>query len=258
MGFHNFKVILCQSYNLFGLNNKLSRLVTLTLTRSYATVRFIKTIHLFQLRITFISKFQDHDKKRQKLELKKDQKLAKKLAALAEEPEYFQARSSKWTELKTKYDAEVAAKEKEIIKITLPDGKTVEGFNWDLTPLDVAKGISSGLASDAVVAKVNNELWDLERQLEFECKIELLKFDAPDAKATFWKTAAFTLGEALERIYGRDDGGLLCNIGSTQTGFFADIHLKNKTVPYDGFITEFKKLYIKLFALDRSKKHCGN
>lgn len=135
--------------------------------------------------------------------------------------------------MKKRYDAELAAKEKEIIQITLPDGKIVEGFNWDITPLDVAKGISSGLAADAVVAKVNNELWDMERQLEFGCNIQLLKFDAPDAKKAFWKTAACILGEALERIYGKDAGGLLCNIDSTQTGFIADIHLKSKTVSYD-------------------------
>lgn len=124
----------------------------------------------------------------------------------------------------------MAAKGQEIINVTLLDGKKVEGFSWELTPLDVAKKISSSLASAVYIAKVNDQLWDLERPLENDCKIQLEKFDSPDAKKAFWTTAAFTLAEALERLYCADNGGVVCDIGSTQTGFFADIKLNDKTV----------------------------
>lgn len=40
------------------------------------------------------------------------------------------------------------------IKITLPDGKAVDGVAWKTTPYDIAKNISRNLAKEIVVAKV--------------------------------------------------------------------------------------------------------
>lgn len=42
---------------------------------------------------------------------------------------------------------------------------------------------SQVLASNAVIAKVNGELWDLDRPLEGDCTLELLAFDNEEAKA---------------------------------------------------------------------------
>lgn len=42
---------------------------------------------------------------------------------------------------------------------------------------------SQGLASNAVIAKVNGELWDLDRPLEGDCTLELLTFDDEEAQA---------------------------------------------------------------------------
>jgi len=49
----------------------------------------------------------------------------------------------------------LAAKPREPITITLPDGKTIAGTSWETTPLQVAEGISKGLAASVVVAKVS-------------------------------------------------------------------------------------------------------
>ena len=43
--------------------------------------------------------------------------------------------------LKAEYDAMVAAKEPSPIKVTLPDGKEVEGKSWRTTPLEIATSI---------------------------------------------------------------------------------------------------------------------
>merc|ERR1711872_607754 len=61
--------------------------------------------------------------------------------------------------------------------ITLPDGKEVSAESWRTTPYDVALGISKGLADNCVVAKVNGDLWDLDRPLEQDANLELVKFD---------------------------------------------------------------------------------
>merc|ERR1719431_1176063 len=70
------------------------------------------------------------------------------------QPAYIQERIALFDELKMKYDAEVEAKEKLPIQVTLPDGKVVEGLSWKTTPYEIAVGISQGLADNSIVAKV--------------------------------------------------------------------------------------------------------
>lgn len=41
---------------------------------------------------------------------------------------------------------------------------------------------SQGLADNTVIAKVNNDVWDLDRPLEGDCSLKLLKFDDPDGE----------------------------------------------------------------------------
>jgi hypothetical protein len=58
----------------------------------------------------------------------------------------------------------------------------VEAKSWRTTPYEIACGISKGLADSTVVAKVDGEVWDLDRPLEKSCSIHLLKFDDEDAQ----------------------------------------------------------------------------
>jgi len=44
---------------------------------------------------------------------------------------------------------------------------------------------SQGLADSCVIAKVNGEVWDLDRPLETDCELRLLKFDDPDGLLPF-------------------------------------------------------------------------
>jgi len=46
--------------------------------------------------------------------------------------------------------------------------------------MDIAKEISKGLSERIVIAKVNGELWDLERPLEGSVSLELIDFEHPD------------------------------------------------------------------------------
>ncbi|KAL6541787.1 hypothetical protein OROGR_011273 [Orobanche gracilis] len=88
------------------------------------------------------------------------------------------------------------------IEITLPDGKVRKGQKWNTTPYDVAKEISKSLASNALIAKVNGVLWDMNRPLECHCKLELFNFDTDEGRDTFWHSSAHILGESLEQTYG--------------------------------------------------------
>lgn len=61
-------------------------------------------------------------------------------------------------------------------------------FIW---PLDLSNAkklwvhlsFSQGLADNAVISRVNGELWDLDRPLEQDCSLEILRFDNDDAQA---------------------------------------------------------------------------
>jgi len=118
------------------------------------------------------------------------------------EPEYIKHRIELWEALKKKQESERQQAEPKTIKVTLPDGKVVEGVAGKTTPLDIAAGISKALRDETVVAKVNGELADCWFPLEQDCALELLKIDSEEAKAVFWHSSSHLLGQALEKKYG--------------------------------------------------------
>ncbi|XP_027621859.1 threonine--tRNA ligase 2, cytoplasmic [Tupaia chinensis] len=69
------------------------------------------------------------------------------------------------------------------ITVRMADGKTVGGEAWKTTPYQVAAGVSQELAENTVIAKVNGQLWDLDRPLEGNSSLELLTFDDEEAQA---------------------------------------------------------------------------
>lgn len=137
-------------------------------------------------------------------------------------PEFIQNRLDLWDKLKIQYLDELNSKPKTEIKVTLPDGKVIPATAWQSTPYDVACGISKGLADSTVISKINGELWDLDRPLEGDCSLSLLKFDDPEAQAVFWHSSAHIMGEAMERVY----GGCLCYGPPIESGFYYDMALE--------------------------------
>ncbi|KAA0715300.1 Threonine--tRNA ligase, cytoplasmic [Triplophysa tibetana] len=107
------------------------------------------------------------------------------------------------------------------IGVQLPDGRTVLATAWVSSPYQLACNISQGLADNCVIARVNGELWDLDRPLETDCSLELLRFDHEDAQAVYWHSSAHILGEAMERFY----GGCLCYGPPIENGFYYDLFL---------------------------------
>ncbi|GIY74491.1 threonine--tRNA ligase 1, cytoplasmic [Caerostris darwini] len=146
-------------------------------------------------------------------------------------PTYIQERLQIWDKLYADYEAELQAKTPEPIKVTLPDGKVVEGESWRTTPYQVAQGISQGLADNTVIAKVNGTLWDLDRPLESDCALQLLKFDSEEGKQVFWHSSAHMMGEAMERIY----GGCLCYGPPIENGFYYDMYTDGLAVSKNEF-----------------------
>jgi threonyl-tRNA synthetase len=115
-------------------------------------------------------------------------------------PDFVQKRLEMWEKLK----ASQAGNKPEgaPIKITLPDGKVVDGISFKTCPIEIAKSISSKLGSECIGAKVDGQSWDVTRPLEASCKLELFTFDSDYGKHVFWHSSAHILGLALERRYG--------------------------------------------------------
>ncbi|XP_030832161.1 threonine--tRNA ligase, cytoplasmic isoform X2 [Strongylocentrotus purpuratus] len=146
-------------------------------------------------------------------------------------PAYIQTRIDLFDKLKIESDAKLAAKVPAPIKITLPDGKEVEGQSWRTTPYEIAQGISQGLADNAVISKVNGVLWDLDRPFEEDSKMELHKFDSEEGQQVFWHSSAHMLGEAMERKY----GGCLCYGPPIESGFYYDSFIDGQQVSSNDF-----------------------
>jgi threonyl-tRNA synthetase len=106
------------------------------------------------------------------------------------ESEYLQWRIDLFDKLK----AEVVIPSSKAIVVTLPNGNTIHAESFKTTPLEIAGNISSSLKKSALIAKVNGILFDLERPLEEDCKIQFLDWDNDEAKTVFWHSSAHILG----------------------------------------------------------------
>ena len=61
------------------------------------------------------------------------------------------------------------------MKVTLKNGSIIE-VESGKTAYDVALSISEGLARNALIAKINGELEDLNNVLDSDCTLEILSF----------------------------------------------------------------------------------
>ena len=125
-----------------------------------------------------------------------------------------------------------------MINITLPDG-SVHQFEAGVTPLDVAKSISEGLARNVLAAKVNDKVMELYRPINEDATVQLLTWNDEEGKSTFWHTSAHLLATALQELY----PGIKFGIGpSIENGFYYDIDFGTYQVSSDDFAKIEKKM----------------
>lgn len=90
--------------------------------------------------------------------------------------EFIESRQKLWDQLKSEYDESLASKKSEPINVTLEYGRMHEGISWQSTPGEIYHRINVKSFEKAIVARVNNQLWDIDRPLEEDCTVELLPF----------------------------------------------------------------------------------
>ncbi len=87
-----------------------------------------------------------------------------------------------------------------MVKISFPDGSSKE-YDRGVTPLDIAKSISEGLARAVIAAKLNDELVDLNRPIQKDAQLTLLKPDDKEGLFVLRHSCAHLLAHAVKRLY---------------------------------------------------------
>ncbi|HNU14698.1 MAG TPA: threonine--tRNA ligase [Chitinophagaceae bacterium] len=87
-----------------------------------------------------------------------------------------------------------------MINITLPDG-AVRQYEKGVSPLDVAKSISEGLAKKVLAANINGQVCDASRPINEDASLKLLTWNDADGQMTFWHSSAHLMAEAVESMF---------------------------------------------------------
>ena len=143
-----------------------------------------------------------------------------------------------------------------MIKVSLKDGSSME-VEEGISVLDVAKKISEGLARNATAAMVDGEVKDLRYNLDKDCELTILTFDAIEGKKAYWHTASHILAQAVKRLY----PDVKLTIGpAIDNGFYYDFDSEITFTPeiLEKLEEEMKKivkedLEIKRFTLSREE-----
>lgn len=131
------------------------------------------------------------------------------------------------------------------VNITLPDG-SVKEYDQGVTSMEVAQGISEGLARNVLSAKVNGEVWDATRPITQDATLQLLTWKDAEGKATMWHSSAHLMAEALEALY----PGIKLAIGPPiENGFYYDIDF----VDHEFSDADLPKVEKKMKELAREK-----
>lgn len=132
-----------------------------------------------------------------------------------------------------------------MINITFPDG-TVRQYEAGVTPFDIAKSISEGLARNVLSAKVNDKVIELYRPINEDATVQLLTWNDEEGKHTFWHTSAHLLATALQELY----PGIKFGIGpAIENGFYYDIDFGK----YEVSSEDFPKIEKKMMELVQAK-----
>lgn len=115
------------------------------------------------------------------------------------------------------------------IQITLPDGsaRTVPAGT---TARAVAEQIGPRLAKAAVAAKVNGNIWDLDRPIGDDTAVEILTEDDPDALYVLRHSAAHVLATAVRHLFPKAQIGFGPPI---EDGFYYDFDVGRPFTPED-------------------------
>lgn len=107
-----------------------------------------------------------------------------------------------------------------MFSVCLKDG-TKKEFDKAITGLELASSLSKSLEKEAAAIRVNDQLWDLSRELPNEAKVEILTKSTAEGLEVLRHDAAHVLAQAVQELY----PGTQVTIGPViDNGFYYDFH----------------------------------
>ncbi len=124
------------------------------------------------------------------------------------------------------------------ITITFPDGNRRE-YESGVTGLQIAEGISKGLAREALAVEVSGEVWDLDRPIRQDASLKILKWNDDGGKDAYWHSSAHLMAEAVEALF----PGAKFGVGpAIENGFYYDIDLGEHRLTQEDLVAIEKKM----------------
>ena len=128
-----------------------------------------------------------------------------------------------------------------MIDIILPDG-SIKSVEAGTTALDIATGISEGLARNVLAAEVAGEVVDPQRPINESSTLKLLTWNDEEGKSTMWHSSAHLMAEALESMF----DGIKFWVGPpVEFGFYYDVDFGDHKFT-DAHIPELEKKMLEL------------
>ncbi|HZH68922.1 MAG TPA: threonine--tRNA ligase [Flavobacteriaceae bacterium] len=132
-----------------------------------------------------------------------------------------------------------------MIAITLPDG-SIKKFEAGVTPMDVAKNISEGLARNVISAAFNGTTIETTTPLTQDGNLILFTWNDDEGKKAFWHSTSHVMAQALEELY----PGIKLTIGpAIDNGFYYDIDFGDHAFSDK----ELKRVEDKMLEIARGK-----
>ena len=141
-----------------------------------------------------------------------------------------------------------------MIDITFPDG-SVKSYEKGVTGYEIAQSISPRLAAEVLAVNVKTSddttgkgaTYDLERPIETDASVRLLKWEDDEAKHVFWHSSSHLMAEALESLY----PGIKFGIGpAIENGFYYDVDFGGRQITE----SDLKAVENKMLELARGKE----
>ncbi|MFA5620202.1 MAG: threonine--tRNA ligase [Weeksellaceae bacterium] len=112
-----------------------------------------------------------------------------------------------------------------MINITLPDG-SIRQYENGITPMEIAKSISEGLARNVISAMVNGHQTETVTPINKDATVQLLTWNDEMGKKAFWHSSAHLLAQAIMEYY----PNAKLTIGpAIENGFYYDVDFGDET-----------------------------
>jgi len=117
----------------------------------------------------------------------------------------------------------------QMIKIKFPDDSKKE-YEKGISVIEVAESIGKRLSDDAIAAKLNNELVDLNTKINNDSELRIITFEDKEGKEIFRHSSSHLMAQAIKNLY----PDVKFAIGpAVDEGFYYDLDYKKSFTPED-------------------------